>query len=223
MIYTWPRRYENILVWSGSIVVRHLETRKRITKCKRYKDGLKSVLSKTRLVPSTKRLTPSPALKTGTSESTTKDWWHGERWPMKRRQWRECRIQPRGLRRSSDGLRTPGMCDVTMSPLSFQSCIANHCMTMCLARSVRRRALIILIADSLSIKIFVALDCPKPKSRNTERKYRAVLAAETAARNSASVELVAVMDGVLDRYATAALAKQNSYSVVERRCRKSLA
>jgi hypothetical protein len=31
--------------------VRHLETRKRITKCKRYKDGLKSVLSKTRLVP----------------------------------------------------------------------------------------------------------------------------------------------------------------------------
>jgi hypothetical protein len=96
-------------------------------------------------------------------------------------------------------------------------------MSICLAHSVGRRALIILIADSLSINITVALDCPKPKSRNTERKYRAVLAAETAASNSASVELVAVTNCVLDRYATAAIAKQNTYPVVERRLRKSLA
>jgi hypothetical protein len=45
---------------------------------------------------------------------------------MTHRQLRECRIQPRGLLRSSDGLRTPGMCEVTMSPLSFQPCIVNH-------------------------------------------------------------------------------------------------
>jgi hypothetical protein len=66
------------------------------------------------------------------------------------------------------------------------------------------------MAGSLSMYITVALDWPNPKSSNTDRKFLAVLAAETAARNSVSVERVAAIDCVLERYATAALEKQKT-------------
>jgi len=59
--------------------------------------------------------------------------------------------------------------------------------------------LIILIADWLSQYMTVGPVGGKPRSVMIARMYQACFAVATAARNSASVELVAVMDCVLQR------------------------
>jgi hypothetical protein len=63
--------------------------------------------------------------------------------------------------------------------------------------------LIILMAAILSSYNGVGSVCGKPSSARIERRYLAILAAATAAMNSASVELVAVVGWVLERYAMA--------------------
>ena len=56
-----------------------------------------------------------------------------------------------------------------------------------------------LMADLLSIQMGVGRVWAKPSSFMMARRYLACLAVVTAARNSASVELVAVIDWVLQR------------------------
>ena len=80
-----------------------------------------------------------------------------------------------------------------------------------------------MIADSLSSNIGVGPCCLYPSSLKIDRRYRACFAAVTAARNSASLELVAVMDCVLERYEMAPPDSMNAYPVVDLRFRRSLA
>ena len=89
-------------------------------------------------------------------------------------------------------------------------------------RSVGTRAFTILIADWLSQYKVVGPDCSKPSSFKIERRYLACLAVRTAARNSASVELVAVIDWVLQRYEMTPPLRTKAYPVVDRRFLKSL-
>ena len=75
----------------------------------------------------------------------------------------------------------------------------------------------------LSSQIGVGSVCSNPNSHKIERMCLAVLAAVTAAMNSASVELNAVSDCVFDLQTIAPPEKVNTCPVVDLRFRKSLA
>ena len=75
----------------------------------------------------------------------------------------------------------------------------------------------------LSSQIGVGSVCSNPDSRKIDRMCLAVLAAVTAAMNSASVELNAVSDCVFDLQTVAPPEKANTHPVVDLRFRKSLA
>ena len=75
----------------------------------------------------------------------------------------------------------------------------------------------------LSSQIGVGSVCLNPDSRNVDRMHLAVLAAVTAAMNSASVELNAVSDCVFDLQTIAPPEKVNTCPVVDLRFRKSSA
>jgi len=79
------------------------------------------------------------------------------------------------------------------------------------------------MADWLSQYMTVGPLGGKPRSVMMAHMCRACFAAATAARNSASVELVAVMDCVLHQYEMAPPHGRKAYPVVDRRLRRSLA
>ena len=60
-----------------------------------------------------------------------------------------------------------------------------------------------MIVDALSSYMGVGPMHGKPSSCRIDLRYKAILAHETAARNYASVEQIAVIDWVLDRYTIA--------------------
>ena len=63
----------------------------------------------------------------------------------------------------------------------------------------------------------------KPSSYRIDLKYNTIFAQETVAINSASIELIAVTDYVLERYTIAPPQKFNTNSVVDRHLRLSFA
>ena len=75
----------------------------------------------------------------------------------------------------------------------------------------------------LSSQIGVGSVCLNPNSHKIKRMHLAVLAAVTAAMNSASVELSAVSDCVFDLWTVAPPEKANAHPVVDLRFRRSLA
>ena len=93
---------------------------------------------------------------------------------------------------------TPGMCSVTMSPLSFQSWMAKDWMPMCRDLSVGCLALAILLVEALSSCSLVGPSGGNPSSCSMVRRYLATLAAVQAAQSSASVDEVAVIPWAVD-------------------------
>ena len=75
----------------------------------------------------------------------------------------------------------------------------------------------------LSLQIGVGSVCSNPNSHEIDQMCLAVLAAATAAMNSASVELNAVSDCVFDLWTVAPPEKVNAHPVVDLRFRKSSA
>ena len=79
------------------------------------------------------------------------------------------------------------------------------------------------VVGLLSSQIGVGSVCLNPDSHEIDRMCLAVLAAVTAAMNSASVELNAVGDCVFDLWTIAPPEKANAHPVVDLRFRKSSA
>ena len=129
---------------------------------------------------------------------------------------RACRTHPNGLVRSSAGLITPLMWCIDMSRLSIQSCMAKNLMSICRDLCVGFFEFTMSMVGLLSSYIGVGPSCLKPSSFNTARMNLAVLAAVTAAINSASVELSAVMDCAFDLYTIAPPEYVNAKPVVDR-------
>ena len=106
-----------------------------------------------------------------------------------------CGTLPSGFVRSSEGFIIPGMCESRMSlDECTQSCIAKNLMSMCRVHSVGFCDAMTSTVGLLSSQMGVGSVCSNPSSRTIDRMYLAVLAAVTAAMNSASVELNAVSD-----------------------------
>ena len=102
----------------------------------------------------------------------------------------ECDAHPSGLVRSPVGLIAPGMCFIAMCPLSFQSWIAKNCTSICLDPPVGLFALMILIADWLSLHACAGPFWGIPDSDNADLTCNVFFAAATAAVHSACFGLV---------------------------------
>ena len=145
-------------------------------------------------------LTPSPNLELEDYRlSKSVLWWMPEKCPMMHWACRLCNTQARGLVRTSAGFSFPGMQDIWMEPLSFQSEIAKYGMAMCCKHSVGATASTIIFVDWLSLCIMVGSSCANFRWCRMKRKYQTILAAETTTQNSASVELRAVYVCVLEQ------------------------
>ena len=101
-----------------------------------------------------------------------------------------CGTLPGGFVRSSEGFIIPGVCKSGMSlDECTQSCIAKNLMSMCHVCSVGCCDAMTSVVGLLSLQTGVGSVCSNPSFRKIDRMHLAVLAAVTAATNSASVEL----------------------------------
>ena len=118
-----------------------------------------------------------------------------------RRTCRLCSIQPKGLVAALAGFNTPAMCLREIIACFLHSWIAKCWILMCLALGVGRSSLTIAMAASLLMYRIVGVSIKYPNLWSTVRRYLTVLAAVTAAMNSASVLLVLHVDWSFDLYA----------------------
>ena len=101
-----------------------------------------------------------------------------------------CSTLPSGFVRSSEGFVIPGVCDNGMSlDECTHSCIAKNMMPVCRVCSVGLCNAMTSGVGLLSLQMGVGSVCSNPSFRKIDQMHLAVLAAVTAATNSASVEL----------------------------------
>ena len=88
---------------------------------------------------------------------------------------------PSGFVKSLAGLITPAICVMVMSPSSFHPWIAKNQMSMCLDCPVGLSALMISMADLLSLHIGVGASMARPSLSSVEHMCFTSFAAVTAA------------------------------------------
>ena len=127
-----------------------------------------------------------------------------------------CSTLPRGFVGSSDGFIIPGVCESKMSfDECTQSCVAKNQMSVCRVCSVGFCKATMSTVCLLSLQTGVGSVCLNPNSCEMDQMCFAVLAAVTAAINSASVEPSAVGDCVLDPWTIAPPECVNTHPVVD--------